>query len=200
MTLNEILYNTELKRADEASSEVIQLAGQRAGRRNFLRILVAAGYALMFAPFVGFVSFLYRPGGAAQQRQLIANLKEVPPENRLVFPYPRTGDPRLDGDPLRQAILVRLKDGSVKAYSKVCVHLWCLVDFNPTRGEIIDCPCHGSTYNAKTGVAVAGPAFLQPYPTNALPEIKLEIDEDKNVYATELVGRVGYGREYRQQG
>lgn len=176
------------------------MAGQRAGRRNFVKILIAAAYALLFAPFVSYVSFLYRPGGGAQQRQLIANLKEVPPENRVVFPYPKTGDPRLDGDPLRQAILVRLKDGSVKGYSKVCVHLWCLVDYNPTRGEIIDCPCHGSTYNARTGVAVAGPAFLQPYPTNALPELKLEVDKDDNIYATELVGRVGYGREYRQQG
>lgn len=161
-----------------------------------MKILIAAGYALLFAPFVNFVSFLYRPGGGKQQKQLIASLKEVPTENRVVFPFPKTGDPRIDGDPLRQALLVRFKDGSVRAYSKVCVHLWCLVDFAPAR-ETLECPCHGSIYNARNGVAIAGPASLQPYPTNALPEIKLEIDKEGNVHATELVGRVGYGREWK---
>jgi len=151
----------------------------------------------MIAPFLSWGGFLYRPESKDKElRQRVANLKEIQPNSRLTFPFPRTGNLKIDSDPFRQYALIRLPNGELKAYSKVCVHLWCLWDYFPNIREI-QCPCHGSVYNPDTGVAIKGPAALQPYPTNALPELKVEVDENGDIYVSQLAGRVGYGREWK---
>ena len=168
-------------------------------RRSILKTVFGTSLLVALAPFLSWGGFLFRreqtSGGI---RQRLINLNDFPPNSKLTFPFPATGDPMVDSDPFRQCILVHLPNGQLKAYSKVCVHLWCLYDYITTKGEF-QCPCHGSVYNADTGVAVKGPAALQPYPTNTLPEVSIEVDRDGTVYATGLKGRVGYGREYRSE-
>ncbi len=162
-------------------------------RRSFIQAILATVSGLLaIAPFSEIVRYLRSRGSAGAVRQKIANINDLPPNNRLVFTYPVTGDPERDKDPFRKFLLIKLPDGTLKAYSMVCVHLWCLVDYKPERRQI-ECPCHGSIYDPETGVAFKGPAAAQPNKT--LPEVKLEIDENGDIYAVGVVGVIGYGRE-----
>jgi Rieske Fe-S protein len=84
----------------------------------------------------------------------------------------------------------------IVAFSRVCVHLLCLWSYSE-RTRYIFCPCHGSTYLAMDGAAVAGPAYLQPPPNNVLPEVKLELQDDGTINAVDIEGVVGTGRRLR---
>jgi rieske iron-sulfur protein len=144
---------------------------------------------------------------------------ELLQENQAVtFVYPRTGNPTLDSDPFRLCQLIKLparlqrppqieasflgkdllvdevpQDRRLVAYSIVCVHLMCLVNYTPSLA-IIACPCHGSMYEPVYGRAIDGPAYLQPPPNNALPEVEIEVGEDGTLYAKDIIGTVGTGR------
>ncbi|MCS7095072.1 MAG: Rieske 2Fe-2S domain-containing protein [Thaumarchaeota archaeon] len=166
-------------------------------RRRALKAMLTVAVLAVIAPFTNLVRFFYREDTGSAPRQRIANTSELKPGSSLFFSYPRTGDPKIDGDPFRQWILIMTRDGKLRAYSRVCVHLWCLPIYVPERGELI-CPCHGSIYKEEDGVAIAGPAAFQPYPTNALPMMSIEVDEKGDIYATGVVdGRVGLGREWK---
>jgi thiosulfate dehydrogenase (quinone) large subunit len=62
--------------------------------------------------------------------------------------YPDPGDGQPD-------IVIRQSNGALVAYSAVCPHAGCTVQYG--GGQII-CPCHGSTFNAQTGAVTNGPA------------------------------------------
>lgn len=53
------------------------------------------------------------------------------------------------------AIVVRTPGGELKAFSAVCTHLNCTVQYRSDLQEIY-CACHGGVYNLN-GVPVAGP-------------------------------------------
>ena len=75
---------------------------------------------------------------------------------------------------------------SVVAYSTLCTHKGCPVQFHPERRMLI-CPCHWSTFDvAKAGGVVIGQA------SQALPQIKLRIESDR-VQAYGVDGLI-YGR------
>ena len=153
--------------------------------------------------------------GTATPKQQIINLNtgaplkpsDVTAGGQIVFHYPSTGNPNIDADSFVQCVLLQLPNGVTSdysvsenpsdssspryaAFSRVCVHLWCLWSYAPTdpRGPVMVCPCHGSTYvpgtgqypnftpasNQLPGTAVAGPASLQSSPNNTLPLIELE--------------------------
>jgi thiosulfate dehydrogenase [quinone] large subunit len=57
-----------------------------------------------------------------------------------------------DGSP---DIVVRHSDGSLAAFSAVCTHAGCQVEF--ASGMLV-CPCHGSEFSASSGAVVRGPA------------------------------------------
>jgi Rieske Fe-S protein len=58
---------------------------------------------------------------------------------------------------LTEEKLVLTRDGaSVRCFSAVCTHQGCLV--GSVRDGEIRCPCHGSAFDAATGVVVHGPA------------------------------------------
>jgi Rieske Fe-S protein len=61
-------------------------------------------------------------------------------------------------------VLVRGAGDEVHAFSAVCTHQGCTVD-KVARGRI-ECPCHGSTFDAQTGAVTGGPA---PRPLPAVP-------------------------------
>jgi len=44
------------------------------------------------------------------------------------------------------AALVRLADGSVVAYSRVCTHAGCQVGFDP-QAMLLVCLCHGAEFD-----------------------------------------------------
>jgi Rieske Fe-S protein len=72
----------------------------------------------------------------------------------------------LDSIPVGQAISVSLPDGSsgilarptattAACFSAICTHQGCTV---VPAGAQLNCPCHGSAYNAVTGAVLNGPA------------------------------------------
>jgi thiosulfate dehydrogenase [quinone] large subunit len=56
-----------------------------------------------------------------------------------------------DGNP---DIVIREAGGGLKAFSAVCTHAGCTVTYQ--GGQII-CPCHGGTYDPRTGAVTGGP-------------------------------------------
>lgn len=75
-----------------------------------------------------------------------------------------------DGKPI---IVARPTAGKTVAFSAICTHMGCTVKIS---GTDLDCPCHGSKFNAMTGAVLTGPA-AQP-----LPSVAVEV-KDGNVVA-----------------
>ena len=196
-------------------AEVQQTGGL--SRRDFLKLMGAAGTGLAFAPFVPWGNFMPNPSGATLEKVPVelpdgtqANVKTFPTNYAEVITYPKTGDRVLDEEAFRKWQFIRLPEemgGSVndvsafRAFSMVCLHLWCLWKYYPSedkkRGE---CPCHGSIYDPVTGTATAGPASLQAAPSDTLPKLDFEADADGFLWILPPVwginenGVVGYGR------
>jgi len=62
-------------------------------------------------------------------------------------------------------VLTRTVDGELHAFSAVCTHQGCTVD--RVADGTIDCPCHGSRFDALTGAVTHGPATI-PLPPVAV--------------------------------
>jgi Rieske Fe-S protein len=186
-------------------------------RRDFLKLMGAAGTGLAFAPFVPWGNFMPNPSSASLEKVPVelpdgsqANVNTFPLNHAEVITYPKTGDRVLDEEAFRKWQFIRLPEEmggaktettSFRAYSMVCLHLWCLWKYFPEdskkRGE---CPCHGSTYDVKTGTAFQGPASLQAPPSNTLPKLDFEADTDgflwivPPTWGVNQNGVIGYGR------
>jgi Rieske Fe-S protein len=65
---------------------------------------------------------------------------------------------------LNGVVLTRDAQGDIRGYSATCTHQGCTV--SGVRDGAIQCPCHGSAFNASTGAVVQGPATrpLAPVP------------------------------------
>jgi 3-phenylpropionate/trans-cinnamate dioxygenase ferredoxin subunit len=62
----------------------------------------------------------------------------------------------------KPVLLVNL-EGTFYAIGNVCTHMACSLSNGRLKGEVVQCPCHGSMFNVKTGSVVGGPA-LKPEP------------------------------------
>jgi len=186
-------------------------------RRDFLKLLGAAGTALTFTPFVPWGNFMPNPDTTSLTRAKVilpddtqANVNTFPVNHSEVVTYPKTGDRVLDEEAFRKWQFIRLsseyggeaKDVSAfRAYSMVCLHLWCLWKYWPEEGRKRgECPCHGSMYDVRIGKAFAGPAALQAPPSNVLAQLTFETDNDGFMYIKPAKwnvnenGVIGYGR------
>ncbi len=186
-------------------------------RRDFLKLMGAAGTALAFAPFIPWGNFMPNPSTISLEKVKVilpdgtqASVNTFPINHAEIITYPKTKDEVLNEEAFRKWQLIRLpeelggakKDTSAfRVYSMICLHLWCLWKYWPQEGRKRgECPCHGSMYDPTTGTAFLGPASLQAPPSNTLPNLDLEADLDGflwimppnfNVNAN---GVVGYGR------
>ena len=174
----------------------------RMSRRDFLKLMAAAGTVLTFAPFVDWGKYLPNSTIGMTEKSRIeirggepANIYTFPENHSEVVIYPKTDDPVLNAEAFRTWQLIRLPlelEGnknavsSFRLYSMVCLHLWCLWKYYPRKPDEDDpsrvvngsgaCPCHGSMYDPLTGQAYKGPASLQGPPSNVLPKLDLEVD------------------------
>ena len=198
-------------------SEQDSRAKNTLSRRDFLKLLGAAGTALAFTPFVPWGKFMPNPDTTSLERAKVilpdetqANVNTFPLNHSEVITYPKTGDSVLDKEAFRKWQFIRLppeyggeaKDVSAfRAYSMVCLHLWCLWKYWPEEGRRRgECPCHGSMYDVRIGKAFAGPASLQAPPSNVLAQLTFETDNDGFMYIKPAKwgvnenGVIGYGR------
>ena len=192
-------------------------SGGNVSRRDFLKLLAAAGTVMTFAPFVDWGKFLPNPSGQLKERQKVelpdgsqANVKAFPVNHSEAVIYPKTDDPVLNNEAFRVWQFIRLPVelggdkndvSSFRMYSQVCLHLWCLWKYWPEEGRKRgECPCHGSLYDPLTGEAFAGPAALQAPPSNVLPMLDLEVDSQGSIWikppnwSVNGNGIVGFGR------
>ena len=186
-------------------------------RRDFLKLLGAAGTSVAFAPFVPWGKFMPNPSSVTLSKVPVilpdgtqANLNTYPINHAEVITYPETADEVLNEEAFRKWQFIRLPEkmgggrkdvSSFRAYSMVCLHLWCLWKYWPDEGRMRgECPCHGSMYDVRTGTSFLGPASLQPAPSNTLAELNFEADSDGFMFISPPTwgvnanGVVGYGR------
>jgi rieske iron-sulfur protein len=191
--------------------------GRKISRRDFLKLMAAAGTVLTFIPFVDWGKFLPNPTGSVSERAKVelpdgsqANVKTFQVNHSEAVVYPKTDDPTLNQEAFRIWQFIRLPEelGGTKGdatafrmYSQVCLHLWCLWKYWPDPGRKRgECPCHGSMYDPLTGKAFAGPASLQSPPSNVLPRLDLEVDNNGDIWikppnwSVDGNGIVGFGR------
>jgi len=154
-----------------------RLPNTRISRRDALKAIALLGAVALILPALRLAGFLFPPKATSltYPRQLVAKTGDIAAGKSLLFEYP-TQD--------RSALLIHLPDGSFVAYDALCTHLGCTVHFDqvPVKGwennpEQIFCPCHGAVFDPKTANVLSGP------PPRPLPKIKLEIDNQGNIYA-----------------
>ena len=144
----------------EAASE------EEVTRREFTRYLVL-GAGTMAAANVGLAVWTQlRSINTGEPRAIIA-VGDVAIGDSYLFRYPTDRDP---------AVLVRLAEDDVVAFSQKCTHLGCVVYYQPEEGRW-HCPCHEGNFDVSTGAVVSGP------PTRPLGRIDVEIRNDGQIWA-----------------
>lgn len=107
------------------------------------------------------------PTTAAPAGTVLGSASKVPAGGAASFVDPKSGDP---------SYVVHAANGTFRAFSAICTHSGCTVDFNRSTDSFL-CPCHGAEFNATTGAVLQGPA------RRPLPEIPITI-EAGNIYRT----------------
>ena len=135
-------------------------------RREFARYLVLGAGAIA-AGNVGLAAWTQlRHVNTGTPRSIVA-LADVAVGDTYLFRYPSADDP---------AILLRVADRQVVAFSQQCTHLGCVVYFEP-EADRWHCPCHEGNFATLTGAVVSGP------PTRPLGRIDVEIRDDGTIWA-----------------
>ncbi len=136
-------------------------AEEEVTRREFARFLVAGAGMIAAGNVVLAVWTQLRSINTGEARPIVA-LADVPVGGTHLFEYPERDDP---------AILVRLGDREVVAFSQKCTHLGCVVYFDSDEHRW-HCPCHNGNFDLLTGAVISGP------PPRALGRIDVEIRGD----------------------
>lgn len=135
-------------------------------RREFARYLVA-GAGAMAAGNLGLAIWTQLRTINTGEPTAIVALDTVAIGDTYLFKYPAAADP---------AILVRLTDRDVVAFSQKCTHLGCVVFYEADENRW-HCPCHEGNFDARSGAVISGP------PTRPLGRIDLEIRDDGMIWA-----------------
>jgi cytochrome b6-f complex iron-sulfur subunit len=116
-------------------------------RRKFLDALLTVGFVSTAAAIAYPVTrYLVPPesGEAATNSVVAAKASALKPNSGLIFPFGS-----------KPAIVVRAADGELSAFSAVCTHLECTVQFKADTSQIW-CACHNGLYDL-AGNVVSGP-------------------------------------------
>ena len=138
----------------------------RRERRSFLRNalgLVAISVPLLvwikvalFSPQAQAPTYVTNPEVQASGGRLLVNARSVPVDQSLTLEDPSLGP----------FLLIHLDNGQLVAYSSICTHAGCQVQFDPYSRHIA-CPCHGAVFDPYNNARVlGGPA---PYPLQTIP-------------------------------
>ena len=120
---------------------------RRLRRRAFLDYsFTAALAALAGAVLYPVIKFLIPPKvrEVTHESVLAAKTRDIPPDSGKIFAF--------GGKP---AILLRTRDGELRAFTAVCTHLACTVQYRSDLGHIW-CACHDGHYDLH-GQVLSGP-------------------------------------------
>jgi cytochrome b6-f complex iron-sulfur subunit len=133
-------------------------------RRRFLRFLgsfsIVSTISIIAAPIVGFLIPPKVQSSSGGGKVLAATLTDIPANTGIVV--------AMGSKP----VIVTNTEAGIAAFSAVCTHLGCIVDFDTTARQIV-CPCHDGRFNAATGVVVSGP------PPRQLPPVTTALEGDE---------------------
>ncbi|GAA1950783.1 Rieske 2Fe-2S domain-containing protein [Catenulispora subtropica] len=121
---------------------------------------ITSGAALLGAAGAGRLGRSGRSKQSPMAQPRTAVPSATPSESGLqvaLAAIPATGAARLTasgGDPV---FVARTADGGYKACGGICTHAGCPVGVDQARGLLV-CPCHGSTFDPKSGAVINGPA------------------------------------------
>jgi Rieske Fe-S protein len=134
-------------------------------RRSFLRWAIH-GMGVIFAAILGIPAILYlidprnRPAPPGDFRTTGVTYKELKKAGMPVQAVLRAT--RQDAwtlypdDVIGRVWLIARSDGTVQAYSTICPHLGCSINFEE-KLHVFMCPCHNATYDMHS-VRMSGPA------------------------------------------
>ncbi|MFB7918760.1 Rieske (2Fe-2S) protein [Streptomyces sp. NPDC056061] len=91
-------------------------------------------------------------GGTDGGRDVLARTADIPKGGGKVFAD-------------RDVVVTQPASGDFKAFSSTCTHQGCTV--SSVSDGTINCPCHGSRFDAASGEVASGPA-TRPLPTRAI--------------------------------
>jgi cytochrome b6-f complex iron-sulfur subunit len=140
------------------------------GRRRFITYLlgfsVVATAGGVLTPIIGYLWPPDRAAAGGGGRAQVGTTADFPVGQGKVVP--------VNDKPV---IIVNTEQGGLRAFSAICTHLGCIVEWDQSR-QFVLCPCHDGRFNAVNGSIISGP---QPSP---LPELALTVEGDA-VYVRE---------------
>jgi Rieske Fe-S protein len=113
-----------------------------------LKIAVAGTLAVLFYPVALFLRPRRQTASGALEVVAPYTVNELKPDAKGSWPAPFN----FGGKP---CLVIRTKEGDVRAFNAVCTHVDCTVEFRADRAEII-CNCHNGVYDLN-GKNVSGP-------------------------------------------
>lgn len=135
-------------------------------RRNVVNwILGLGGSAVATAVFYPIARYLIPPQTAestATRVTLSVKPEDVKPNSGQIFKFGN-----------QPAILIRTPAGELRAFTAICTHLGCIVQYRPDLSHIW-CACHNGHYNLH-GINIAGP------PPRPLTEYAVNVQGDRIV-------------------
>jgi cytochrome b6-f complex iron-sulfur subunit len=135
------------------------------GRRGLIRILLGTGFSASLISFLYPVLRFMDPPEVPE-----ASVNEVS-AGKVQDLKPNSGKIVRFGS--RPVILIRVSETDWRAFSAVCTHLNCTVQYSEQRHQIW-CACHNGTYDLN-GAVVSGP------PPKALEEYAVKVRGDEVV-------------------
>lgn len=136
---------------------------QDISRRRFITYLlgfsVVATIAGVVTPIIGYLLPPAEAASGGTGRVEVGTTADFPPGSGMVVAM---------GD--KPAIVVNTTQG-LKAYSAICTHLGCVVEWDQPR-QFILCPCHDGRFNALNGSVISGP------PPAPLPPLTVTVEGD----------------------
>lgn len=129
-------------------------------RRAFLQRLLAL---LGLGTLVSFLYPLFRyfspPAEQAASKKLVLSKQDIPAGEAKDIVFNNT-----------PALVINRPDKGYIAFSRVCTHLGCLVDYQKEKKRML-CPCHAGTYDL-AGNVTSGP------PPKPLQQLPLRVEGD----------------------
>lgn len=141
-------------------------------RREFLNWSLTASLAAFVGTAIGPVWRFVFPGevGPEPTEVELKDFPELLPGSGKIFKFGR-----------RPAIMLRTPDGKLKAFTAVCTHFECTVQYKKDTNQIW-CACHNGFYDTD-GKVVSGP------PPKPLEEYDILVEKDKIIVSKRGVAK-----------